>query len=140
MVIKEFILSNMNLLTVVIGLSFSIVLWIKGKGTYSLRGYIPTLWTSLGILGTFTAIYFGLNDYSTGESSSDIDKLIAKVIPAFSTSIIGIIGAIVSTIINRWVGDNMEKADYEQFVKIKNKIPGQKIQSSSPFRFGAFAL
>lgn len=123
MVIKEFILNNMNLLTIVVGLSFSIVLWIKGKGASSLRGYIPTLWTSLGILGTFTAIYFGLTDYSNGESSSDIDKLIAKVIPAFSTSIIGIIGAIVSTIINRWVGDDVEKADYEQFVKIKNKIP-----------------
>lgn len=130
--IKSFILDNMNLLTIVIGLTFSVVLWIKGKGAYSLRGYIPTLWTSLGILGTFTAIYFGLTDYSNGESSADIDKLIAKVIPAFSTSIIGIIGAIVSTIINRWVGDNIEKADYEQFVKIKNKIPGQKIQSNSP--------
>lgn len=130
--IKQFILNNMNLLTIVVGLTASIFLWIKGKGALSLRGYIPTLWTSLGILGTFVAIYFGLSDYSSGESAPELNILIKKVIPAFSTSIIGIIGAIISTIFNRWANDNLERADYEQFVKIKNKIPGHKIQSSSP--------
>lgn len=121
-----------NIGVIIIGLTLSIVLWTNGRGALSLRGYIPTLWTSLGILGTFTAIYIGLSDYSTANGVPELNKLIEKVIPAFSTSIIGIIGAIISTIINRWSSDNAEREDYEQFVKIKNKIPGQKILSSSP--------
>lgn len=138
----NFFKDEWNCAVIIIGISLSIVLWIKGNGSDCLRGYIPTLWTSLGILCTFMAIYYGLSDYSSnagndGVSPSDsgnfdINKLIKEVIPAFSTSIIGIIGAIISTIINRWIGDNQEKADYEQFLKIKNKIPGQKLQSSSP--------
>lgn len=131
-IVLDFFVNPWNLAVIIIGLSLSIVLWIKGQGALSLRGYIPTLWTSLGILGTFTAIYIGLSDYSTANGVPELNKLIEKVIPAFSTSIIGIIGAIISTIINRWANDNAEREDYEQFVKIKNKIPGQKILSSSP--------
>lgn len=138
----NFFTNPWNIAVILIGLTLSIVLWIKGKGSDYLRGYIPTLWTSLGILCTFMAIYVSLSGYtnivgndvanSSSSNTFDINNLIKKVIPAFSTSIIGIIGAIISTIINRWIGDNQEKADYEQFLKIKNRIPGQKLQSSSP--------
>lgn len=138
----DFFTNGWNIAVILIGLTFSVVLWIKGKGSNFLRGYIPTLWTSLGILCTFMAIYVSLSDYTnivssdavngSGLNTFDINDLIKDVIPAFSTSIIGIIGAIISTIINRWIGDNQEKADYEQFLKIKNRIPGQKLQSSSP--------
>lgn len=138
----EFFTNGWNIAVILIGLTLSVVLWIKGKGSDYLRGYIPTLWTSLGILCTFMAIYVSLSGYTNivgsdgvngSESNAfDINDLIKEVIPAFSTSIIGIIGAIISTIINRWIGDNQEKADYKQFLKIKNRIPGQKLQSSSP--------
>lgn len=141
-ILIDFFSNAWNIAVIVIGLVLSIVLWKKGNGSDSLRSYIPTLWTSLGILCTFMAIYVSLSGYTniasndvanvSNSNNFDINKLIKEVIPAFSTSIIGIIGAIISTIVNRWVSDNQEKVDYEQFIKIKNKIPGEKLQSSSP--------
>ena len=141
-ILVEFIMNPWNVGMIVIGVALSITLWIQGKGAEYLRGYIPTLWTSLGILCTFMAIYVSLADYTlstsnvgingTNPDGFDINKLIKEVIPAFSTSIIGIIGAIITTILNRWDNDNIERADNNQFLKIKNRILGEKTASSSP--------
>ena len=58
---------------------------------------MPNVWTSLGILGTFIAIVVSLD--SSGTSSlSDVDTLVKNIIPAFTTSITGIIGAVVCSI------------------------------------------
>lgn len=140
--IIEFITNLWNIGMVIVGLTISAILWIKGKGSDNLRGYIPTLWTSLGILCTFMAIYVSFSGYTSNimhdssislqNDGFNINSLIREVIPAFSTSIIGIIGAIISTITNRWVSDEMERADNEQFLKIKRSIPGSKILSNSP--------
>lgn len=138
--ITEFVTDPWNVGMVLLGLIISIILWIRGKETENLRGFIPTLWTSLGILGTFMAIYVSLSGYTsnteTFNSQNNVDfnisSLIREVIPAFSTSIIGIIGSIISTIINRWVCDEKERTNNEQFLSIKQKIPGEKIISNSP--------
>lgn len=82
------------------------------KKSYQLAAYIPTVWTSLGILFTFISIYNGLDGYK----DSDPLKLIQNIIPAFSTSIIGIIGSIVTSIVNKTV-----LATIEQKVEINEK-------------------
>ena len=115
--ILDFITNPWNIGMVIVGLTISAILWIKGKGSDNLRGYIPTLWTSLGILCTFMAIHVSLSGYTSNimhepsislhNDGFNINNLIREVIPAFSTSIIGIIGAIISTITNRWVSDEM---------------------------------
>lgn len=60
-----------------------------------LLAYKPTVWTSIGILGTFVSIVYSLcynqNDFR------DIQLLIKNISPAFLTSIIGIVGSIVTS-------------------------------------------
>lgn len=60
-----------------------------------LLAYKPTVWTSIGILGTFVSIVYSLcynqNDFK------DIQLLIRNISPAFLTSIIGIMGSIVTS-------------------------------------------
>lgn len=62
--------------------------------------YIPNLWTSLGILGTFVSILLSLSNLNF-KTVLDISKLVQMIAPAFSTSIIGIIGALASSIVIR---------------------------------------
>jgi len=52
----------------------------------------------LGILGTFIAIVISL-DSGENNNFSDINQLVSDIIPAFQTSIIGIIGAIITSVI-----------------------------------------
>ena len=57
----------------------------------------PGIYTSIGILGTFFSICWSLGRYAIGGTNLEIEVIIAELIPAFSTSIIGLIAAIVST-------------------------------------------
>lgn len=84
-------------LTCAIGGALTLLLYFisSKKKSYQLAAYIPTVWTSLGILFTFISIYKGLDGYK------DTDALIQNIIPAFSTSIIGIIGSILTSIVNK---------------------------------------
>jgi len=97
-------MSTYDLLTIFIGLFLSILLIVKYLETKSnqLLNYIPNIWTSLGILMTFWSIVNTLTSIDLGISKLDSSKLIADLIigisPAFSTSIIGIIGSIISSI------------------------------------------
>ena len=89
---------------VVLVLGIGISIWLdKRYKTMKYVGfisYIPSVWTSLGILGTFVSIYISLAllDFNSLE---DINQLVTRVAPAFSTSIVGIVGAIVCSIRNR---------------------------------------
>lgn len=72
----------------------------KENSSYQLRAYVPTIWTSLGILGTFISILFSLIVWAiSGEDN--INRLIYNIAPAFTTSIIGIIGSIITSIKNK---------------------------------------
>lgn len=65
-----------------------------------LLNYLPNVWTSLGILGTFIAIVYSLEDLQNSSSGNEINVigLIEDIAPAFITSIIGICGAIITSI------------------------------------------
>lgn len=80
---------------------------------------IPTIWTSLGIFGTFCAICISLNAFAAVEDEtvkdmSLITRLIGNLVPAFSTSIYGIVGAVITTIINKLRYQAEEVAEFEQ--------------------------
>lgn len=56
---------------------------------------IPTVFTTLGVLGTFTGIYFGLLDFKTDNIDGSIQDLLEGLKTAFVTSIFGIILALI---------------------------------------------
>lgn len=59
--------------------------------------FIPNVWTSLGILGTFVSIVYTLAFRLT--DFNNIPLLISQIAPAFVTSIIGILGSIISSVV-----------------------------------------
>ena len=59
----------------------------------------PSLLTTIGILGTFIGIYVGLQEFNISNIDDSIPKLLRGLKVAFTTSIIGIIGAILLKII-----------------------------------------
>lgn len=115
-----------DILTICIGLAFTIALyiWASSKKSHQLRMYIPTIWTSLGILFTFISIYKGLTDKEllTDVSKGQIENLIGRIIPAFSTSIIGIIGAIICSIINKGLLAGIEDKGTEAFNRLRKQM------------------
>lgn len=124
-----------DIITIVIGLLVSIVLGIKAKqtGSHQLRNYIPTAWTSLGIFFTFVSIWWSLG----GSKDKDFDpkmmqNLIYNIVPAFSTSIIGILGAFVSSICNKWIIAKEEQQENLKFLNLKKQKVGQDCNSDSP--------
>lgn len=131
-----------DMITIILGFIASIWLWKRSKDLESdqLRSYIPTMWTSLGIFFTFVSIYLSLKDYGNenefliGDEIKNINirELIRNIIPAFSTSIIGIFGAIVSTIANRLSIAKTEKREIDKFKEIKERIIGSSSKSDSP--------
>ncbi|MDC2009070.1 MotA/TolQ/ExbB proton channel family protein [Bacteroides thetaiotaomicron] len=90
-----------NEITVGVGLLFTVVLFLfyyMNAKSRQLLSYIPNIWTSLGILGTFIAIVISL-DTGNNDNFGSINQLVGDIIPAFQTSIIGIIGAIITSVI-----------------------------------------
>lgn len=90
-----------------------------------LINYIPSIWTSLGIFFTFLSIYLGLKhlDLSSNVDNRTIEVLIKNISPAFSTSMLGIIGAIITSIINRLIIAYSEKRDDDKLKKFTNQTP-----------------
>lgn len=80
-------------------LMFLVLYFTKFK-SQQLLNYLPNIWTSLGILGTFIAIVYSLKDLQNSSSGNGINvvDLIEDIAPAFITSIIGICGAITTSI------------------------------------------
>lgn len=69
------------------------------KDTASVNTYlydsIPTVFTSLGVLGTFIGIYIGLREFETTDIDGSIEELLNGLKAAFITSIVGIMGALL---------------------------------------------
>lgn len=105
-----------NGIMLVLGIAVSIWFFRKYKKTNSrqLLNSLPGIWTSLGLLGTFIAICASLGGISTVEAVDnfgktvaeatpeiDIKTIISDLIPAFSTSIYGLLFATFITILNK---------------------------------------
>lgn len=64
---------------------------------------IPTVFTTLGVLGTFAGIYYGLQDFKTDDIDGSIEDLLKGLKAAFSTSIVGIVAALIFGRLSEWV-------------------------------------
>ena len=106
---------QLNLIITLTGLLITAVfftLYFTELRSKQLLNYVPNVWTSLGILGTFIAIVVSLD--SSGTSSlSDVDTLVKNIVPAFTTSIIGIIGAVVCSVAIKIIYAYEEKEEDE---------------------------
>lgn len=110
---------ELNLIVVLTGLLITTAFFVSyftKLRSKQLLNYIPNVWTSLGILGTFIAIVVSLNNSGTN-SLSDVDTLVKNIIPAFTTSIIGIIGALVCSIAIKIIYAYEEKKEDELYRK-----------------------
>lgn len=121
-----FALHWLDLVVIAVGVGLSILLERKYKSTryVSFINYIPSVWTSLGILGTFISIYFSLTGLDFG-TLQDISSLVTRVAPAFSTSIIGIIGALFYSIKNRWTRADEEVNEERSYFNALRNIDEQ---------------
>ena len=94
----------------IIWLIFSLIyiyqLWRK-KNTKSYNPYlynsIPSVFTTIGILGTFGGIFLGLRKFDVNDIDKSIPMLLEGMKLAFLTSIIGIIMSLVFRIIGQLV-------------------------------------
>lgn len=112
----------LDLGVLVVGIAISILLFLKYRSSkyVSFLTYIPNVWTSLGILGTFVSIYISLNQFDF-KSVIDVGLLVKMIAPAFSTSIIGIIGALAFSMIIRFIRATEEmKVETAYVSTIKN--------------------
>ncbi len=128
-----------NFIVLTLGLIAFKVCNDKYKETKSraLLNCIPGIFTSLGLLGTFCAICWslhGLGDVQTevidqtgktlkevreaGSQNLDIMKIISELIPAFTTSIIGLVGALGATVYAKWVFAKEDAADDKELNNI----------------------
>lgn len=122
----------MNILTILVGLLITGGLYrqYRHTGSRQLLNYIPNVWTSLGILGTFCCIVYALSPSESKEIDwNDINTLVKKIIPAFGTSIIGIIGAIATSVIAKIFFAYEDKEEVEAYKRQYNDTPEQYIGS-----------
>ena len=133
-----------NALVLLIGIIVSIIFFKRYRDTKSrqLLNSLPGLWTSLGILGTFIAICISLGGISStgavakegmtlgeiaalgGVGEVNIKQIISDLIPAFSTSIWGLIAAFCITIRSKIV---YAREDAMIDAAVGNKTPEEYI-------------
>lgn len=123
----DIICNNINWIVIAAGLFISVCISSYYRKTKSrqLLNYIPTVWTSLGILGTFVTIVYVLGDGTM--VWSDINEMVKRISPAFETSIIGIIGAILTSIIAKMIYAKEDKDDVANYQKTFPYSPEQYI-------------
>ena len=84
---------------------------IYGPGRASFADALPGLMTSLGFLGTLIGLARGLSGFSMGDSAA-VQQSIVTLIPgmrfAFTTSIFGVVGSVLFTLITRAVYGSTE--------------------------------
>ena len=107
--------------------------YLKTK-SHALLNSLPGVFTSLGLLGTFYSICNSLYDInvdavngvvkSTGDNL-DITEIISRLIPAFTSSILGLFLALVATV---WAKYEFAKEELKDNERLKNKSPEQYIQ------------
>ena len=118
---------------VVLALGLIATFWCNNKYNETksrpLLTSLPGVWTSLGLLGTFLAICLSLHDVKTAEGiNADILELIMSLVPAFTTSIIGLVGALVVTI---WSKVKFAQEEVEDNSKLGNMTPEEYIRDTA---------
>lgn len=101
----------------IVTIAFYILYFYKYKSQQLLNS-LPGIWTSLGLLFTFIAICESMQELQNtpsldsmegevlkkvGSTSINITKIIGDIIPAFTTSIIGLVAGLFITIVNKIV-------------------------------------
>lgn len=89
------------MLAISIGITLLLCLRYWKTGSRPVLNYIPSVWTSCGILGTFVALCLSLNGVRFTGEVEDIKLLIDNVLPAFRTSVMGIVGSIIASLFLR---------------------------------------
>lgn len=111
--------SKYDWITMIGGLIVTIWFYKRYFNVYKsqqLLNSLPGIWTSLGLLFTFVAICESMQELQNvpspdsvegevlkhvGSTSINITKIIGDIIPAFTTSIIGLVAGLIITIINK---------------------------------------
>lgn len=136
-----------NGLVVAGGTAIAMFCFKEYKKTHSraLLNCLPGVFTSLGLLGTFLAICISLNGLggnevevvdntgktlaevkaAGGTQNIDIMKIISELIPAFTSSIVGLICALFATVWTKYI---FAKEDAEEDKALENKRPEEYIQ------------
>lgn len=100
-------LINFSCYTLFVVWAICSIKWIlrlkKENNPHSVNPYlyeaIPSVFTTLGVFGTFVGIFFGLQDFDVDRITESIPTLLEGLKTAFLTSIVGII---LSFIFGRW--------------------------------------
>lgn len=126
--IFQLICGCLNTIVLVVGVVLTLMLCLEYRRNHSriLLSYIPNIWTSLGILGTFMAIGNSLANSAVVKNmdNASVGVLIEEIIPAFETSVIGIVGAIIASIIIKWHYSRSDKKENEAYVNsVGDNIP-----------------
>ena len=125
-----------NLAVLLIGGLISLWFYNEYKKTksHALLNSLPGVFTSLGLLGTFFSICWSLYDINvdavngvvkTTGDNLDIKVIISRLIPAFTSSILGLLCALGATVWAKYVFAQEELEDNE---RLKNRSPEQYIQ------------
>lgn len=83
-----------------------------------LLSYKPTVWTSIGILGTFISIVYSL--WTLNGDFKDVQLLISNISPAFITSIIGVTGSIYNSYKIKAIYAKEEFTEVDEYKKFLN--------------------
>ena len=102
-----------NFFLTVIFFSLLAALWLTHRGIATrFTTYVPTLLTSLGILGTFVGVVIGLLDFEPERLEDSIPTLLAGLQTAFITSVVGLFASIVFKVMTTtpWFSPSSEGA------------------------------
>lgn len=99
-----------------------LVIYFKYYKSRQLLNSLPGLFTSLGLLGTFVAICNSLGDIN--QDTLEIDTIIRELIPAFTSSIAGLIAAFFVTIFCKIL---YSREDKQLDNKIEKKTPDESL-------------
>lgn len=130
----NFILSQIQGVNLIFNIAFliwigvSIYQIIRKSRQQSVYDYIynsiPSVFTTLGILGTFVGIFIGLQEFDVQNITQSIPKLLEGMKTAFLTSIVGII---LSIIFGKWSQIVAEKADRKKnLIAVDDEISALK--------------
>ncbi len=84
------------------------------SGSDKLTGYTrtaSTLFTTIGVLGTFFGIFIGLLEFDVANIDASIQQLLTGLKIAFSTSIVGMGAATAFTVLRTFTPKTLEKAE-----------------------------
>lgn len=91
------------------------------KVNYYLYESIPNVFTTIGVLGTFIGIFFGLQTFDVNNINESIPILLEGLKTAFSTSILGIIFSLLFAKISHLILFQIEKKAKKNIKNLTNK-------------------